>query len=497
MARSTIAYASFFFLFVAILLLSHATVIDLPYFWDELGQFVPAALDIYYDGALIPRTTLPNVHPPGVMLYLAGVWKVFGYSVEATRLAMIVMAAAGVLCCFALAVHLGRPLGGFPAFTAVLFLLVSPLFYTQAAMAQLDMPAMTFTLLALVLFLRKQYAAAAAACVVLVLMKETALTTPAVFGAWLLWERRWKQALYFTAPAFALAAWLGYLHAGTGHILGNREFTHYNVAFQLHPVRLSLTLLRRLFYIFVDNFHVIGTIAIAGAWRRTPIFRTREWAITAAVAAAQTSVVTVFGGAALERYLLPVLPLFYIAAASALTTWRKRAARGMTAAMAAGLVIAMFVPSVFPYPYENNLAVFDFIRLQQQAASFVESTYPEKTIASAWPFPDAIRRPEFGYVSRPMKVRGLDNFDPATVMKLKVEPADVLVLYSRTWEPRLSVVRLEVIKRFLSRYYFYQPQITREEIEAELDMTRVMRFERGEQWVEVYVRSGMPNIMVL
>jgi hypothetical protein len=496
MARSTIAYASFFLLFLAILLLSHAVVINLPYFWDELGQFVPAALDIYYDGALIPRTTLPNVHPPGVMLYLAGTWKVFGYSVVATRVAMLVVAAGGVLCCFALAVHLGRPLTGFPAFIAVLFLLVSPLFYTQAPMAQLDMPAMTFTLLALVLFLRKQHAAAAAACVVLVLVKETALTTPAVFGAWLLWERRWKQALYFTAPALALAAWLAYLYAGTGHKFGNRDFTHYNVGFKLHPVRLGLTLVRRLFYIFIDNFHFIGTIAIVVAWRRTAMFRTREWAIVAAVAAAQTLVVTVFGGAALERYLMPVLPLFYIAAAAAFMTWRKKA-KTLISAMAAGLVISMFLPAFFPYPYENNLAVFDFIRLQQQAASFVESKYADNTITSAWPFPDAIRRPEFGYVSQPLKVKGLDNFDPATVLKLKVEPADVLVLYSRTWEPRMSVIRLDIVKRFLSRYYFYQPQITQEEIETELDMTRVARFERGEQWVEVYIRSAASHIMVL
>ena len=34
-----------------------------------------------------------------------------------------------------------------------LFLLLDPLFYTQAMMAQLDMPAMLFTVLALVLFL--------------------------------------------------------------------------------------------------------------------------------------------------------------------------------------------------------------------------------------------------------------------------------------------------------------------------------------------------------
>ena len=105
-----------------------------------------------------------------------------------------------------------------------------------------------------------------------------------------------------------MLAWLGYLYQHTGHIFGNAEFTHYNVGFQLHPVRFGLTLLRRVYYIFLANWHFIGTLAIVLAWKRTQLFRTREWAVVGSVAAVQTLVVTVLGGAALERYLMPVLP---------------------------------------------------------------------------------------------------------------------------------------------------------------------------------------------
>ena len=119
----------------------------------------------------------------------------------------------------------------------------------------------------------------------------------------LLLERRWRQAMYFTAPAIALAVWLAYLYQGTGHMFGNAEFTHYNVGFQLHPVRLGVTLIRRVYYMFIANWHIIGTVAIVFAWKRTKIFRNRDWAIVAAVAFVQTLIVTVLGGAALERYL--------------------------------------------------------------------------------------------------------------------------------------------------------------------------------------------------
>ena len=59
--------------------------------------------------------------------------------------------------------------------------------------------------LALLLFFDERYAACAAAATALVLVKETAITTPMVFAAWLWFrERRRKEALYFLGPAIAL-----------------------------------------------------------------------------------------------------------------------------------------------------------------------------------------------------------------------------------------------------------------------------------------------------
>lgn len=486
--RSFLAHGIFLLLFATVLFATHWSLLDLPYFWDELGQFIPAALDIYYDGALVPKTTLPNVHPPGLMLYLAGVWKIFGYSVVTTRAAMLLLAGAGVFAAFQLAVHLCRDTHGLPAFGAVLLMMCSPLFFTQSFMAQLDMPAMVFTILGLYLFLTERMAASAVACVVAVLMKETAITTPAVFGLWLVWERRWREALYFVAPAIALGGWLLLLKSATGHWLGNKEFTHYNVWFQFHPVRMSMTVVRRVFYLLIDNFHIIGAVAIWTAWRRTDMFRTRGWKVAGAVFVIQTLLVSVFGGAALERYLMPILPLFYIACAAAFSTMRPLARRWALGAMAAGLVVSLGIPAVFPYPYENNLAVVDFVRLQQEAAELVESQYQNRLIGSAWPFPDSLRRPEFGYVQQPMRVKGLANFDAPTVLAPQNRDIDVLVLYSRTWEPGWSVIGLPWVKEFLKRYYFYSPQVTGAEVQRDLGLLLRGRVERRGQWIEIYAR---------
>src|SRR3981189_1039335 len=78
-----------FALFFAGLMLLHAPLLRLPYFWDEAGYYVPAARDLFLTGALIPQSTPSNAHPPLVMAGLALAWGRFGYSqsLKATAIA--------------------------------------------------------------------------------------------------------------------------------------------------------------------------------------------------------------------------------------------------------------------------------------------------------------------------------------------------------------------------------------------------------------------------
>src|ERR1035438_10001472 len=143
------SYTMAFGLIAFILILAHAPLLELPFYWDEIGQFVPASLDLFRGGAWIPVSTVPNVHPPGVMAYLALFWSIFGYSILTTRLAMLLLAAFGALVTFLLAIELARGAMGTPAFAALALLCLSPLFFAQSMLAQLDMPAMCLSILAL------------------------------------------------------------------------------------------------------------------------------------------------------------------------------------------------------------------------------------------------------------------------------------------------------------------------------------------------------------
>src|ERR1700744_5641126 len=77
----------------AAVLAAHASLLRLPYYWDEAGYYIPAAFDFFRTGVLIPYSTLTNAHPPLPAVYLAVWWKLFGFSPLITRSAMCFMAA--------------------------------------------------------------------------------------------------------------------------------------------------------------------------------------------------------------------------------------------------------------------------------------------------------------------------------------------------------------------------------------------------------------------
>ena len=483
-------YLFFFVSFALVVFLTHAPYFDLPYFWDELGQFVPAALDIYHDGAWIPHSTVPNSHPPGVMAYLALVWKIFGYSIVATRSAMLLLASLTALATFLLAIHLCRGLNGAPAFAPVLLLLLDPLFYMQSMMAQLDMPAMLFTVLALLLFLQDHHRSAALMCIALVLAKETGVLLPLIFFLTLLLDRpRSRYAAYYAAPFAVLAVWFFLLWHSTGHLFGDAGYTHYNLGYALHPVRATICLLRRIYILFIADFRWAGTIAILYAWKKSLIYANRAWRITWLFIVGHVLLVSLLGGAELERYLLPVLPLVYIAMAAAWSVRRPFWRNAGLVAVSAALLMGMFVNPPYPFPLENNLAMVDFVELHHTAAEYLESSYAAKTIYTAWPLTAALRDPRFGFVEHKLSAAETSDLRYSTLNAIDPKGVDVLVLYSRTWEPGWGVLQSPEVEKFLRHFYEYERQMNSDEVRRHFGLVPVNRWTQRGQFIEVYARG--------
>ncbi len=484
------SYLFFLLGFAVVVFLGHSPFLGLPYFWDELGQFVPAALDILHDGALVPHSAVPNVHPPGVMLWLALFWKIAGYSIPVTRVAMLLLATAGMLFSFLLAIQLARGLEGAPAFFALLLLLVDPLVYAQSMMAQLDMPAMVFTVAGLLCFLEGRHRWAGLVCTALVLAKETGILLPLICAAALLLRRgQERQAIWYAAPFVVLAAWLALLWRTTGHLFGDPGFAHYNIAYSLQPVHALGSLIRRIYFLGFADFRWVGTIALILGWKRG-VFRGPGWRVTGIFCAAHILLVSLLGGAELERYLLPVMPLIYSAIAASWVGlpryWRNASAM----VMSLGLLFGMFVNPPYPFPYENNLAMMDFVELHHSAAGFLEQLYADQPIYTAWPLTAALRQPEYGYVKHGLKTVETSDLHGSTLSRLDPNKVDVLVIYSRTWDPPWGVLRFAPVRDFLSRHYDYEPEMDAEQVRDKLGLHEVIRWTRHGQWIAIYARHG-------
>lgn len=488
------SYLIVYLLFAAVLICTHLSLVRLPYFWDEAGQFIPAALDLFRGGAWISHSATPNIHPPAVSAYLAAVWRVAGFHPEATRFAMLALSAFGALAAFLLAIELSREARGAPAFLAAAMLCCSPLFFAQSMLAQLDAPAMVFTSLALLLFLQDHTRSAAAACVALVLVKETGAIVPAVFALWLARERRWRDAAWFLAPFAVLAGWVFLLKRATGHWAGSPDFAAYNLWYPLHPVRILATLARRVYYLLGANFHWVGTAAIVWAWRKTPIFQSRAWRVAATVVAAHVLLFTVLGGAVLNRYLLPVVPILYAAFAVSLSVNRPTPRRVASVVLLAGLAASNWINPPYAFPFEENLAFADFLRLHRDAADHIEHWFADPVVRTAWPMSAELSRPELGFTPRKLRVETLPDMSPATLGSIDWSKTEIVVVFSRDWEPGAHLRRWLPVGKLWNDIYGFVPNATLEESRARIPFPIDATFTRRGQWVDVYVNPELPRI---
>ena len=512
-----------FALFFAGLMLLHAPLLRLPYFWDEAGYYVPAARDLFLTGTLVPQSTPSNAHPPLVMAWLALGWRVFGYSTLVTRTAMLAVSAFSLLGLF----RLSQITANVPvAWATTALVALYPVYFTQSSMAQVDLPSAGFTFWALAAYIDdhtahkddrpwKQVLWFSLAA----LAKETAILAPlALFGWELLGhfirlrsnEVRWKEILppvhsrrrllYLLFPVVPLAGWYSYHYGKTGFLLGNPEFFRYNVAATLNPLRVPLALGMRLWQLF--GYFGLYLLTLAGllAMLRPPrtesgVARPRIpfWMQAAflSVVLAYLGFMSVVGGAVLARYMLPVVPLVILALVS--TLWRRVLYwKLIVAAVAIAFVAGLFTNPPYGFSLEDNLAYRDYIVMHAEASRFLAMRYSGESVLTAWPASDELTRPWLGYVNantsqafRVLRIedfsvsqidvaaRARDRFDVALVFSTKYEPPHALFENWAGWQ------------RIKEKFFGYHRDLLPEEIAQRLGGTIVYHKEMNGQWIAV------------
>ena len=470
-------------IFVSIFVL-HAPLLQLPYFWDEAGYYIPAARDLLLSGSLIPHTTVSNAHPPLVLAWIALWWKCVGFAPLVARSAMLVVAAFSLLGVFRLADCVSNSQ---VAAASTLCTALYPVFFSQSALAQVDLAAAGLTFWGLTAYLKGRRVACATWFSCAVLAKETAILAPLSLAAWeaLRWiagngkmRELWKDGnpgtsktltriLSLLIPVVPLALWYFYHYERTGYVFGNPEFFRYNVAATLNPLRFVLALTLRLWQTFgyLHLWVLTGGMALAmllppvedGGEERQRVAIPFQM-IFLVVIAAYVFAMALIGGAVLARYLLPVVPLVIILAVSTLRR-RLRYWQAAIAGVALAFVLAWFWNPPYGFSPEDNLAYRDYVELHQRAERFLEARYPMSHVLTAWPASDELTRPWLGYTTRPMQVVRIEDFSLEQVVSAADfrSDFDVALAFSTKYEPAHTFLdRWDSWTRLKERFFGFE-----------------------------------------
>ncbi len=496
-------------LFFVAIYLSHSSLLRLPYFWDEAGYYIPAALDFFHTHALIPYSTTSNAHPPLPSMLLAGWWSVCGLAINGTRTFLCMVAAAALLGVFRLARVLALPI---VATVVTLLTALYPVWFAQSTLAHADLFSAAFTLWALSFYFERyvspcppaRLAAVALLFSLAALSKETAIITPIVLGLWeivlLLTEPRekrfatvaWLAALF--APAIPLLAWYGYHFRETGFVFGNPEFLRYNATANFTLARVAVSLWHRFVHLTVHmNMYVpvVGTIAAV----LMPRIIRNSRALSRPVVTALTVVLTgnavaysILGGALLTRYLLVLYPLVLLVCAAIWLTRGIRVFIGLTALTMAAFVMGLWFNPPYSIAPEDNLTYADFVVLHQQAIAVIAKQFPYATVLSAWPATAEMQHPELGYTKQPIRTVALDNFTPDQIQKAAEDPSayDTALIFSTKWTPRSGWLDLgRASEKTDTKYFDYHSDMLPREVAMLLHGEIVWQGYRNGEWAAV------------
>ena len=506
-----------FLIFFAAVVILHAPLLRLPYFWDEAGYYIPAAHDILLHFDFIPRDTLSNAHPPLVLAYLALTWKLTAYAPAITRLAMLLVSAFGLLGVYRLAKKVAPTS---VAIATTLLVGVYPVWFAQSSLAHVDLAAASFSLWALSYFVEDKRRPAVLMFCLAALCKETALITPCALFAYELLlllpaarrklpasssPRPLRATFALLVPIVPIALWFAYHYARTGYVFGNPEFFRYNVQAPLQPTRILLAGLQRLWQVVGHMDMFVLSAATLFALFFPPLqddgvprdkIRPVHQMTFAVVILAQIVAYSFLGGAVLARYMLLAPPLFVLLCVS---TLRRRVFGWPVAvgAICAAFVAGWFLPPPYHFAPEDNLAYSDFVAMHATADKYVERHYPGATVLTAWPASDELTKPYLGYVDKPVRVVRIEDFSLSQMVAVRnsTAPYDVVLAFSTKYEPPHPLLRWDrLFEDWQRRYFGYHVDLPPEVIAQSLGGKIVYRTGGRGLWVAVIDMQRTQNV---
>jgi 4-amino-4-deoxy-L-arabinose transferase-like glycosyltransferase len=429
------------------MVLAKLPVASLPCSGDATTYLLPTVYwlldngaDWYLEGG-DERGTSGFGHPPFFFHVLAGAMEIVGDSRVVARVVVGGFAALGVYCTARLALTMFGASAGWAAGT---FLLLSPLYFTQAGLVRLSVPLTALGAATALAALQGNLPAYLAASCALVLTKEpgVCLIAAVLPALWLrnrrlrLWPKVLRVAPY-AIPLLLFAVWIGLNQWKWGKIV-NRPFIKWAPMHPLPRVRQLLFsggqwpltligvawLLRRakwnasgrllaggvvaLLVFLTLSLPPIGlgreitlklmTAVLAGAILLQPLRAIPAGIVLLGLAIIVTTAPLFALREGLPRYLLPALPFGYVLAAGALTTMFRRWLPLVWGLCAAVLVLGWRGPS----SEGGDMAYVRSVRAVREATRFLEDADSDDAVVVSCLSVSALEEPRMGYVQRPL-----------------------------------------------------------------------------------------------
>ncbi|MFC1663752.1 ArnT family glycosyltransferase [Patescibacteria group bacterium] len=416
---------------------------DTPYWWDSAGYVVHAAR--YYVNTNFSSIFLPSdsvitafAHPPLFVFSLALVWKIFGESLLISHLFYLIFILLAVIFTYLL----GKKVANFKneitnnliGFSAAILLFFSPVFLAQTGIVYPEIPIAAFSVMAIYFFLDKRVKWYLLSASLLLFTKESSIVIILAILASILiqfstnflknrkgdFKLLAKNLFLYGSPIFLLIIWFIWHKIATGWMFV-MPYYQEQVTKQAFSFWKTFHVLKFFFWeqgrfiitIFIISFF---SVAIFKIKLRKKILKQKKLIPISLVILAVLFLFCIVDF--LHRYIIFGLPFLYIIflCLFGLAFQRRRT-------LAVVLALLILLPAFFSQwdnhreinnwhfpPLEENLEYLDVIDIGKEMVSFVEKSYPEAVVYTAFPSDYMLSESFQHYVSKSIEVHNCKNY---------------------------------------------------------------------------------------
>ncbi|MBN2120400.1 MAG: glycosyltransferase family 39 protein [Candidatus Omnitrophica bacterium] len=435
------------FLFCCVIILKFP-VINIPYHWDAMVR-------IWETSGLVEN----NFNPLGLSRvttfhYLFGlIWIIFGKSLLVGHIFNIFIAVIGLYFIFLLSEYaFNRRV----AYISVIFTLFCPLYFAQTGILNFSILLTTLNMAVLYYAFKDRVKPYLFFGLLLVFTKETGFLAIVAILVYQLargdlsWPERLKKSLIYSVPLIFLILFFSVFR------LHYQSHIYYKwFASSVDVILGKVTVLFK--ELFMADFRWILTLAILFFLiRAREIRKNKIYYLFVLAGLAHFCMFSLFTFH-LFRYQLPLLAIFFIISAKALSYICRKSKLVLSVVVCSIVFLSLLnfdkhrvvmARAGSGAILEDNMEYLDVVKTHRQAVRFIEENYPDSTVLTIWPMTMELQFPYLGYTNKAIKAIDVYNY-----VNVDLREADIVYYSPQSDNPMLLRRKMDElgaveIKRF-------------------------------------------------